>query len=137
MSLTTTLIGVCLGALQSSAPVNAKPADLAVVVRAAQESSMPASERDTLVGKEYAGVVTIQSVRLSDDGAATIEAQTQPEAGKPGVRVRFVTSSADTVLNTLSRGQVVRVRARLSAFSGSATAPILNFVEMALITGAP
>jgi hypothetical protein len=41
------------------------------------------------------------------------------------------------VLNTLSRGQVVRVRARLSAFSGSATAPILNFVEMALITGAP
>ena len=96
---------------------------------------MPASERDKLVGKEYAGIVTIQSVRVSDDGAATIEAETQSETDKPRVRVRFVTTSTDTVLNTLSRGQVIRVRARLSAFSGSSTAPILNFTEMTIITG--
>lgn len=135
MSLTTTLIGVCLSVLQSQATVNAKPAELAVVVRAAQESTMPASERDKLVGKEYEGIVTIRAVRLSPDGAATIDAETQPEAGKPGVRVRFVTTSTDTVLDSLSREKVIRVRARLKAFSGTSTAPILNFVEMAIIPG--
>ena len=97
---------------------------------------MPASERDKLVGKEYEGIVTIRSVRLDPDGAATINAETQAEAGKPGVRVRFVTTSTDTVLDTLSKDKVIRVRARLKAFSGTSTAPILNFVEMAVITGA-
>ena len=96
---------------------------------------MPASERDKLIGKEYAGIVTIQRVRVSDDGAATIDAETQPEPDKPKVRVQFVTTSTDPVLNTLSRGQVIRVRARLKAFSGTSTAPILNFTGMTIITG--
>jgi hypothetical protein len=133
MSLTTTLITLCLGVLQAQAPASAPPADLAVVVRAAQESSMPAAERDKLLGQEYAGMITINSVRMSPDGAATIEAETQPDAGKPGVRVRFVTTGTDTVLDTLSRGKVLRVRARLTAFSGTATSPVLNFVEMAVV----
>jgi hypothetical protein len=133
MTLTTTLIGVCLSALQSQAPVSAKPADLAIVVRAAQESSESAPERDKLVGKEYEGIVTIQSVRVTD-GAATIAAETQPGANKPGVRVRFVTTDTDTVLNAITRGQVVRMRARFKAFSGTATAPILDFTEMTIVT---
>jgi len=96
---------------------------------------MPISERDKLVGKEYAGIVTIQFVRVSPDGGAIIEAKTQPESAKARVRVRFVTTSTDTVLNSLSRGQVIRVRARLSAFFGTSTAPILNFSEMTIHPG--
>ena len=96
---------------------------------------MSEADRTKLVGKEYTGVVTIRTVRLRPDGAAVIEAEAPSEAGEPRVRVRFLTHSTDKALDTLSRDLEVRVRARLSSLAGTATAPVVDFTEMSIVTG--
>ena len=55
MGITTTLTALVSVALQTQTP--ARPAEMIAVVRAAQNTSMSAADREKLIGKEYIGLV--------------------------------------------------------------------------------
>jgi len=116
-------------------PAPPAPADLAAVVGVARDPAATPAQKDKLVGKTYAGVITIQAIRLgADPSIASIWALAVEPAstGQPApiVRLTFEAQADNEKVQQLRPNQQVRVRATLKSFSQDRTMASLNFSDL-------
>lgn len=137
MSRVAVVAAVMLGGFQAP---QSPPAigDLASVVTVMKNPAATAAQRDALVGRVYAGVITVDAIRLEppDQSVAIIVGAFGGEAGTDRassvIGLRFAASVDDEKVRQLRRGQSVRVRGRLKDFSLGSPASYANFTDLVI-----
>ena len=112
--------------------------DLASVVNVMKDPAATAAKRDVLVGKVYAGVITVDAIRLEppDQSVAIVLGM----LGGPGateqatsmVALRFTARTDDEKVQQLRRGQSVKVRATLKDFTLGTRTNFANFTDLVI-----
>jgi hypothetical protein len=103
----------------------APPGNLAVVVGVLANAAATEADRQKLVGKVFAGVVSIQGIQVSDDDPSLADVVVRPTdvpargPDAPGLLLRFRTKTDDPAVQALQPTAQVRVRATLKEFGSS------------------
>lgn len=110
------------------------PAEFAVLLKAARDTTMSAADREKLAGQTYVGFVEVETVRFNPDGTALVDTRAVEEKPDPRVvLLRFATTQDDQALSKLKRGTVVRIRATLTRLVTTGPVPTLEFSAMAIL----
>lgn len=132
--MTIITVGVFLAIATPPAQTKAPaPVSISVVLSAVRDATLPAADRDRLVGKTYAGAIVVRAVRLSTDGSALVDAEAVEETpGRSTVVLRFAFPPDDPALAALQPNQPIKIRATLTKIVLTGRLPTLQFSDFVL-----
>jgi hypothetical protein len=127
---------------QSAAPAQAMaqqssaPAALSSVIKVMMDAGATTTDRDRLIGKAYAGIVSVQAVRLPQGAAvASVVAVPSDSTGTQTIGLRFAIAADDPKLQLLRKGRDIRVRGTLTGFSTDQRVLWADFSDLVIEDG--